>query len=84
MKDALPVKMAGTGKTFAVPRHCFQFWYFGVLRLLFGLAQIAAVIWCIVLLLRDGFGARTMHAVLIGAGITTLSLLLFKVLGKAK
>ena len=84
MKDALPVKMADAGRTFLVHRLCFHFWYFGVLRLLIGLGQIAAVIWCAVLLREDGFSAKTMRAVAIGAGITTLSLLLFKILGKAK
>lgn len=62
----------------------YHFWYMGVLRLFIGLAQIAAVIWCIVLLLEDGFSAKTMRAVFIGAGITTLSLLLFKVIAKAR
>jgi len=76
--------MADASKTLAVPRNRFHFWYFGVLRLLIGLAQIAAVIWCVVLLLEDGFSAKTMRAVFVGAGITTLSLLLFKLLGKAR
>lgn len=84
MKVALPVKMADAGENFTVSRRCFNVWYFGVLRLLIGLAQIVAVIWCTVLLWKGGFDARTMRAVFIGAGITTLSLLLFKVLGNAK
>lgn len=61
-----------------------QFWYMGVLRLFMGLAQIASVIWCTVLLSKNGLSAKTMRAVFIGAGITSLSLLLFKVLGKMK
>ncbi len=84
MKDALPTKMADAGQAFPVSRIRLHFWYFGVLRLVVGLAQMVAVIWCAVLLLADGFSAKTMHAVFIGAGVTTLSLLLFKVLGKAK
>ncbi len=84
MKDALPVKMADTGKALPVSRHRFHFWYFGVLRLFVGLAQMTAVIWCAVLLWEHGFSAKTMRAVFIGVGLTTLSLLLFKILGKAK
>ena len=80
MKDALPVKMADTGKALPVSRNCFHFWYFGVLRLFVGLAQIAAVIWCAVLLLEDGFSTKAMHAVFVAAGITSLSLLLFRVI----
>lgn len=62
----------------------YHFWYMGVLRLCVGLAQIASVIWCLVLLIRLGITPKTMHAAFWGAGITTLSLLLFKVLGKVK
>ena len=82
LKDALPMKMADMGQALAAPRTCFQFWYFGVLRLFFGLAQIAAVIWCVVLLLDDGFSSKTMRAAFVAAGITTLSLLLFRIVGR--
>jgi hypothetical protein len=80
LKDSLPMTMADTGKALPVSRSCFQFWYFGVLRLFVGLAQIAAVIWCAVLLLGDGFSTKAMRAVFVAAGITTLSLVLFKIL----
>jgi hypothetical protein len=73
--------MADTGRNFPVSRIRFHFWYFGVLRLIIGLAQIIAVVWCVVLFLEDGFGSRTMHAVFFAAGITTVSLFLFRVLG---
>lgn len=76
--------MADESKTLAVPRSRFHFWYFGVVRLLIGLAQIVAVIWCAVLLLEYGFSARTMRAVFVGAGITTLSLLLFRIVGRQR
>lgn len=82
MKTLLPGRMADTGKTIPVSRIRFHFWYFGVLRLFIGLAQIIAVIWCVVLLLEDGFGAKTMRAVFVAAGITTISLLLFRVLAR--
>lgn len=61
-----------------------QFWYMGVLRLCLGVAQIASVIWCLVLWVSLGIIPKTMHAAFWGAGITTLSLMLFKVLGKVK
>jgi hypothetical protein len=56
-----------------------HFWYWGVLRLLVGVAQLVSVLWCFALLIHNGINARTMHAAFIGIGITTLSLLLFKV-----
>jgi hypothetical protein len=62
----------------------FHFWYLGVLRLCVGIAQIIVVLWCFVLLLRHGINAQTMHVAFVGAGITTASLLLFKVLNRTK
>lgn len=62
----------------------FDFWYLGILRLCVGLAQIVSVVWCIVAFLRDGITPHTMHVAFVGVGITTLSLLLFKILHRAK
>lgn len=62
----------------------YHFWYMGVLRLCIGVAQIVSVIWCLVLLVCLGITPKTMHAAFWGAGITTLSLLLFKVLNRVK
>jgi hypothetical protein len=56
-----------------------HFWYWGVLRLLVGVAQLISVLGCFALLIHNGINARTMHVAFIGIGITTLSLLLFKV-----
>lgn len=64
----------------AAPKR-FHFWYLGVLRLCVGIAQIIAVGWCFILLVQRGIDARTMHVAFVGVGITTASLLLFKVLG---
>jgi hypothetical protein len=60
----------------------FRFWYWGVLRLVLGLAQIVLVAWCLILLIHNGINARVMHIAFIGVGITTLSLMLFKIVGK--
>ena len=67
---ALPHSLSGS------PR--FRFWYWGVLRLGLGGAQIVLVLWCLALFMRDGLNARTMHIAFTGAILTTLSLLLFK------
>jgi hypothetical protein len=56
-----------------------HFWYWGILRLLVGVAQLVSVLWCFALLIHNGINARTMHVAFIGIGVTTLSLLLFKV-----
>lgn len=78
MKAPLPGRTAIAGNTRRVSRSRFDFWYFGVLRLFMGLAQMAAVIWCAILLWADGFSAKTMRVVFSAAGITTVSLLLFR------
>ena len=57
----------------------FQFWYWGVLRLGLGVAQIVMVLWCLALFFRDGLNAGTMHVAFTGVALTTLSLLLFKI-----
>lgn len=62
----------------------FQFWYLGILRLCLGIAQLVAVIWCFVLLVRDGINPHTMKVVFIGVGLTSLSLLLFKIPKRVK
>ena len=59
----------------------FYFWYWGVLRLCLGLAQITLVAWSLVSFARHGINARTMRLVFIAAGFTTMSLVLFKILG---
>lgn len=56
-----------------------HFWYWGLLRLLVGVAQFVSVLWCFALLIHNGINARTMHVAFIGIGIATLSLLLLKV-----
>lgn len=60
----------------------FHFWYLGVLRLCVGIGQIVVVVWCFVLLIRQGINAQTMHVAFIGVGITTASLILFKILNR--
>ena len=62
----------------------FQFWYLGILRFCIGIAQLVAVVWCFVILVRDGINPHTMKVAFIGVGITSLSLLLFKILKKVK
>lgn len=59
----------------------FYFWYWGVLRLCLGLAQITAVAWSLVSFARHGINASTMRLGFIAAGLTTMSLVLFKILG---
>lgn len=56
-----------------------HFLYWGVFRLLLGVAQIVMAAWCLALFISHGINARTMRVAFLGAGITTLSLLLFKV-----
>ena len=60
--------------------HNFYFWYWGV-ALCLGLAQIAVVAWSLVSFARHGINATTMRLAFIAAGFTTMSLVLFKILG---
>jgi hypothetical protein len=59
----------------------FYFWYWGVLRLCLGLAQVTAVAWSVLSFARHGINAGTMRLAFIAAGLTTLSLILFRSLG---
>jgi hypothetical protein len=62
----------------------FQFWYLGVLRLVVGVAQIVAVVWCFALLVLHGINPHTIRVAFIGVGITSLSLLLFRIIRRGK
>jgi hypothetical protein len=62
----------------------FQFWYFGILRFCLGIAQLVVAVWCFVLLVRDGINPPTIKVVFIGVGVTSLSLLVFKILKRVK
>ena len=60
----------------------FDFWFWGILRLCFGLAQMTLSVVCVVFLLFRGITPGTMRLVYISIGITTASLFLFRVFGK--
>jgi hypothetical protein len=62
----------------------FQFWYLGILRLFLGVAQIVVVVWCFALLVLHGINPHTMRVAFIGVGITSLSLLLFRIIKRGK
>ena len=59
----------------------FYFWYWGVLRLGLGLAQITAVTWSLLSFARHGINASIMRLAFIAAGLTSMSLVIFKILG---
>ena len=61
-----------------------QFWYLGILRLCLGVAQLVLVVWCFALLVLHGINPHTMRAAFIGVGITSLSLLLFRIIKRGK
>jgi len=58
-----------------------KFWTWFIAKLILGIGQMVGVIVVVILLCREGFSAHTMTAFWVVAAATSLSLILFRILG---